>query len=267
MPFSGEFDDVYKLGVKPACEAAGAYAERVDEQIFQESILQRTYNQIGKADIIVAEMTGKNPNVFYETGYAHALGKSVILVTKSADDIPFDLKHYPHIVYSGKVTNLKTELERRVRWEIEHLGAPTSMPESDMRFYLMRTPLLNNPRLEISLTANLHTFYLKFDAHNSAERYIQYASFQVLFVTTERIGDSLHGDLILDVVSPPEGGNIHIYDVNFHILPGAWEKFSIRFDPNPPVGIGDEEQIVLRMLSESGGRDYPFRLAFVKQQE
>jgi hypothetical protein len=41
MPFSDDFDDVYLLGIKPACEKAGAYAERVDEQIFTESILQR----------------------------------------------------------------------------------------------------------------------------------------------------------------------------------------------------------------------------------
>ena len=79
MPFSDEFDDVYKLGIKPACEKVGAYAERVDEQIFKETILQRIYNQIAKADIIISEMTGRNPNVFYETGYAHALGKNVIL--------------------------------------------------------------------------------------------------------------------------------------------------------------------------------------------
>ena len=41
MPFSEDFDDIYKLGIKAACENAGAYAERVDEQIFEESILDR----------------------------------------------------------------------------------------------------------------------------------------------------------------------------------------------------------------------------------
>ena len=41
MPFDAKFDDVYNLGIKAACEEAGAYAERVDEQIFEESILQR----------------------------------------------------------------------------------------------------------------------------------------------------------------------------------------------------------------------------------
>ena len=120
MPFTGDFDDVYKLGIKPACENAGAYAERIDEQIFADSILERIYNQIAKADIIVADMTGRNANVFYETGYAHAIGKHVILLTQNVEDIPFDLKHYPHIVYGGKIIDLIPELEKRFRWMIEN---------------------------------------------------------------------------------------------------------------------------------------------------
>lgn len=51
-PFASEFDDIYQLGIKVACDKAGTYAERVDEQIFQGSILERVYNQISKADII-----------------------------------------------------------------------------------------------------------------------------------------------------------------------------------------------------------------------
>ena len=46
MPFSEDFDDIYKLGIKAACEKAGVYAERVDEQLFQDTILNRIYNQI-----------------------------------------------------------------------------------------------------------------------------------------------------------------------------------------------------------------------------
>lgn len=89
MPFDGDFDDIYKLGIKQSCIDAGAYCERVDEQIFNESILDRIYNQISKANIVIADMTNRNPNVFYEVGYAHALGKTTILLTKNSDDIPF----------------------------------------------------------------------------------------------------------------------------------------------------------------------------------
>ena len=148
MPFSKEFDDVYKLGIKPACENAGAYAERVDEQIFQEIILQRIYNQISKADIIISDMTGRNPNVFYETGYAHALGKQVILLTSHSEDIPFDLKHYPHIIYEGRIADLKNDLERHVKWAIEKKETnPSMLPEPDISFYIDGVSLADNPTI------------------------------------------------------------------------------------------------------------------------
>jgi nucleoside 2-deoxyribosyltransferase len=98
MPFHEAFNDVYELGIKSACAECGVFCQRVDEQIFDGTILARVYNQISKADLIVADMTGRNPNVFYEVGYAHALSKQVILATQNADDIPFDLKYYPRAV-------------------------------------------------------------------------------------------------------------------------------------------------------------------------
>jgi nucleoside 2-deoxyribosyltransferase len=114
MSFASEFGDVYELGIKPACEGAGADCARVDEQIFLESILERIYGEIERADIVVAEMTGRNPNVFYETGYAHGLSKPVVLLTKTVDDIPFDLRHYPHVAYGNSIATLKRELQRRL---------------------------------------------------------------------------------------------------------------------------------------------------------
>ena len=110
MPFDRSFDDIYQLGIKAACHEVGAYSERVDEQQYDGSILERVYNQISKADLLIADMTGRNPNVFYEVGYAHALGKRVILLTQRSEDIPFDLKHFPHIIYGGSITGLKDQL-------------------------------------------------------------------------------------------------------------------------------------------------------------
>lgn len=118
MPFDCAFDDIYRFGIKGAADAVGAYAERVDEQVFSEGILDRVFNQISKADVIVADMTGRNPNVFYEVGYAHALGKVVLLLTQNADDIPFDLKHRQHTVYAGSIEALKGELQPKLTWAL-----------------------------------------------------------------------------------------------------------------------------------------------------
>ncbi|UPT94395.1 hypothetical protein J4G48_0034590 [Bradyrhizobium barranii subsp. apii] len=117
MPFDAAFDDVYKLGIKETAEKLGIRAERVDEQIFhKENILERIYRQIDAADIIIADMTGRNPNVFYETGYAHAKGKLCLLLTSRADDIPFDLKHHRHLIYGDSIQNLRQALEKDLDW-------------------------------------------------------------------------------------------------------------------------------------------------------
>ena len=131
MPFDVEFNDIYKFGIKGAAEDVGAYAERVDEQIFTEGILERIFNQISKADVIVADMTGRNPNVFYEVGYAHALGKIVLLLTQNADDIPFDLKHRPHTVYAGQIDILREELTQKLNWAISELKRKKSQISSE----------------------------------------------------------------------------------------------------------------------------------------
>lgn len=117
MPFNEAFDDVYQLGIKTACQSEKIYCERVDEQYYEGSMLDRIYNQIQHADYIIADMSTKNPNVFYEVGYAHALQKKVILITQEESDIPFDLKHFYHIIYSkNKLSVLNEKIKNRIDW-------------------------------------------------------------------------------------------------------------------------------------------------------
>lgn len=116
MPFDESFDDVYKLGIKDAAKKVGIITERLDEQIFIEGMLERIYRQIEIADIVIADMTGKNPNVFYELGFAHAKEKICILITDKAEDIPFDLKHRQHIVHNNHISVLKDELIKHLEW-------------------------------------------------------------------------------------------------------------------------------------------------------
>lgn len=263
MPFVKEFDDVYKLGIKPACEKAGAYAERVDEQIFQESILQRIYNQVAKADVIVSDMTGRNPNVFYETGYAHALGKHVILLTQDAADIPFDLKHYPHIVYRGRIADLIPELEKRVRWSIEHPQGSLSLPAPPIEFYINGISLLDYPTIEAPIPdPNANRIELKIDANNPATKFIKSVEFEVAFVTSHRL--SFSGSYYFgkhDTIKLPNGNLIHPFGKRFSIFPGAWETFNVNVLKRRSQFSAEEgEKIVLRMFSEFGCHDFPFEL-------
>ena len=77
-------------------------------------------------------MTGRNPNVFYEVGYAHALQKEVILLTQDADDIPFDLRVHNHIVYEGKIMRLQELLRKRLTfWKRNSTSNQGAAPDAN----------------------------------------------------------------------------------------------------------------------------------------
>lgn len=114
MPFAKEFIDIYEYGIKACTKKLGCRCERVDKMEFNDRILDEIYRGIQRADLLIADMTGKNPNVFYEVGYAHALAKEVILLAQNEIDIPFDLKGHNFIIYSQSIKELIEKLERRV---------------------------------------------------------------------------------------------------------------------------------------------------------
>lgn len=159
MPFDDGFDDIYELGIKGACEEVGAYCERVDEQIFSERILDRIYNQINKADLIIADMSNKNPNVFYEVGYSHALNKNVILLTQKAEDIPFDFKHFPHIIYENKITNLRNQLSKRLNYFINQTSPITKNTIESLELFIAGININKKPT--IVLHEQSHDFLYK----------------------------------------------------------------------------------------------------------
>jgi len=123
MPFSKDFDDIYKLGILEAAKSCDVKAERLDDQLFSEGMMERTYRQIDIADIIIADLSTRNANVFYELGYAHAKDNLCILLTKNASDIPFDLKHRQHVVYGDSISYLKAELIKAINWAKKEITA------------------------------------------------------------------------------------------------------------------------------------------------
>ncbi|MDX6274148.1 MAG: hypothetical protein QOJ92_1358 [Frankiales bacterium] len=100
QPFSAPLGGYYELIFKPAVEQAGLTAVRADAEIFGTGkIIDQIWRGIRNAKVLVAELTTKNANVFYELGLAHALEKPVVLVSSNQDDVPFDLKHIRVILY------------------------------------------------------------------------------------------------------------------------------------------------------------------------
>lgn len=166
MPFDKEFGDTYLLGIKSTVEEFDMHAERVDEQVFhREWILERIYNQIDVADLIIADMSGRNPNVFYEVGYAHAKNKVCLLLTKDTADIPFDLKNHRHIVYRS-ILDLKKKLYKDllvVRDELAKRERPISVELRSIGAILTKDKYFATAEVTICLDLHNRTSWISPD--------------------------------------------------------------------------------------------------------
>lgn len=100
MPFGGEFDPIYSLFIMQALTEAGYRVVRADDIRNHQNILKDVLAGIIESELVVADLTGSNPNVYYELGVAHAFAKRVILLTQKLDELPFDLKSYRVITYA-----------------------------------------------------------------------------------------------------------------------------------------------------------------------
>ncbi len=100
MPFDPAFEQIYRDLITPALEEVGYEVRRADSVLTQQNILRDIVESIVRADLIVAELTLLNPNVMYELGIAHALGKPTVMLAQRISDVPFDLRSYRIIPYS-----------------------------------------------------------------------------------------------------------------------------------------------------------------------
>lgn len=98
MPFDAGFNEVYD-SIRQAAENVGLRPRRADDIWEHAAIIQDVVSLIDRSRIVICDCTGRNPNVFYEAGIAHTLGRDVILITQSDHDIPFDLRHLRYIRY------------------------------------------------------------------------------------------------------------------------------------------------------------------------
>jgi hypothetical protein len=101
MPFAGESRDWYEVAIRPAVEGAGFRCKRADEIFGAGPITEQIFRNIFDADVLLVDLSGKNANVFYELGVAHALGKPVVLIAQDIETIPFDLRSLRVIVYQS----------------------------------------------------------------------------------------------------------------------------------------------------------------------
>ena len=224
MPFHETFNDIWNFGIKKTCEDAGAYCERVDEQIFEERMLDRIYNQINKADIIVADMKGKNPNVFYEVGYDHALNKKVLLIIQDEHDIPFDLKHHPFIIYKNSISNLKKALAIKLDYFISNPDIEAIPEVNEIDFYSNGVKIEEgNNIVLLDRTSGSSYFNLQIDILNNSTKV--YNDLKVGLICESIFIQDLNDDLTVTVL--PDKRKLHLNPNKYiDFYPSAFEKIS-----------------------------------------
>lgn len=98
MPFAGSFNNIYQ-SIKVAIEAEGYRCQRADDFWINAHIMHDIIELICTSKVVICDLSNKNPNVLYEAGIAHTLGKEVILITQHIEDVPFDLRSLLCVTY------------------------------------------------------------------------------------------------------------------------------------------------------------------------
>ena len=111
MPFADEFEPVHEA-IRAAIESAGLEPLRADDIFSTRAGMEKILRGIAEAEVIAADMSGQNANVFYEVGVAHTQRENVILLMREDDDFPFDLQHIDHLVYRPTQDGLRELTER-----------------------------------------------------------------------------------------------------------------------------------------------------------
>ena len=139
MPFDHDFEVLYTDFIRPVLEQCGFDVERADDIENHRNILRDIIEAIDRSELVVAELTGNNPNVLYELGLAHALKKSVIHLTQELDEVPFDLRSYRILEYGRDFSKIQEAKVRLANIAGAHLEGRSRFGNPITDFYGVTT--------------------------------------------------------------------------------------------------------------------------------
>lgn len=152
MPFALKYREVYDQVYRPTCTDNGLDCWRVDEAPGPGSITKDIINGIIDADLLIADLSSRNANVFYELGIAHAAGNKTVMTAQSTEDIPFDIGNYRVIVYEQTISGAKklhTQLDAAIKDVLRSPRNPNN-PVQDL-FTARNITLLTRKKLLIEV--------------------------------------------------------------------------------------------------------------------
>ncbi|HLI88243.1 MAG TPA: hypothetical protein VKV37_06105 [Ktedonobacteraceae bacterium] len=109
-----DMDDVFYYGIQQPVRAAGFLCERVDQEAFLGDILDRVKQKIETAAVVIAELTGANPNVYLEIGYAWGKGVPALLLLKDGQELRFDVRGQRCLKYE-RIRDLEESLAKELQ--------------------------------------------------------------------------------------------------------------------------------------------------------
>jgi hypothetical protein len=121
MPFSHAWSNDVHGVLSSACKAQSVHAMRGDDVFTPTDILVDIWKSLNTADFVIADITGRNPNVLYELGIAHTLAKPVLIISRNAGDIPIDLSTRRVILYGQSEENWQADLQLKVTQAISEI--------------------------------------------------------------------------------------------------------------------------------------------------
>jgi hypothetical protein len=113
MPFAEDMEDVYEFGIREPVNQAGCLCERCDRDIFTGDVMERIKDRIATASVVVADMTGSNPNVYLEVGYAWGKGTPTLLIAREGEELKFDVRTHKCIYYKN-ISYLRKQLSQYI---------------------------------------------------------------------------------------------------------------------------------------------------------
>lgn len=114
MPFREDMDDIYYYGIQPSVHSVGYLCERVDLTTFTGDILEQIKSRIESAELVIADLTGANPNVYLEVGYAWGKSLPTILLAKDGEEPKFDVRGQRCIIYK-RILDLEKALKQELK--------------------------------------------------------------------------------------------------------------------------------------------------------
>ncbi len=119
MSFDASMVTTYEA-IKKSSVNTGYRVRRADDFWESSVIIQDIFSLIYRSSVVIVDFSGKNSNVMYETGIAHTLGKLVIPISQSLDDVPFDMRHHRVLIYHPNAEGLQT-LSSELKTKLESI--------------------------------------------------------------------------------------------------------------------------------------------------